>query len=83
MSAPPRGQLRPEFVLSPPHHFATTMTPDIQAPFLSLLLLFPVLTGEGHKVGRGLPCSCGLLNFLWVLLPGRWHPRGRSCRRVA
>uniref|UniRef100_A0A8C6BKK0 Mucin-1 n=1 Tax=Monodon monoceros TaxID=40151 RepID=A0A8C6BKK0_MONMO len=29
------------------------MTPDIQAPFFFLLLLFQVLTGEGRKVGRG------------------------------
>ena len=47
-----------------------TMAPGVQAPFFLVLLLFPVLKGEGHKVGRGLPCTA----CLWVLFPGRWHP---------
>lgn len=49
--APPHAHCLPESVLPPPHHLATTMTLDIQAPFFFLLLLF--LTGEGRKVGRG------------------------------
>uniref|UniRef100_A0A8D2GL45 Mucin 1, cell surface associated n=1 Tax=Urocitellus parryii TaxID=9999 RepID=A0A8D2GL45_UROPR len=35
------------------------MTPGIQSPFF-LLLLLPVLPGEGPEVWRGLPCSCGI-----------------------
>ncbi|MBV98468.1 Mucin-1, partial [Eschrichtius robustus] len=52
--APPRAHCLPESVLPPPHHLATTMTPDIQAPFFFLLLLFQVLTGKGRKFNSSL-----------------------------
>lgn len=68
-----------------PTRFTTTMTPGIQAPFFFLLLLVPVHTGEGHKVGKGLPCKA----FRWVLFPGRcystrqkWQTGGLVCARI-
>ncbi|XP_012588712.1 PREDICTED: mucin-1 [Condylura cristata] len=39
------------------------MTPGTQAPCFLLLLLFLQLTGEGHRVGRGLPSLCALLSL--------------------
>lgn len=53
----------------------TTMTLGIQAPFFLLLLLVPVLTGERHKVRRGCSALVVFPAFLWVLFPGRWHPK--------
>uniref|UniRef100_A0A8C5ZNN1 Mucin-1 n=1 Tax=Marmota marmota marmota TaxID=9994 RepID=A0A8C5ZNN1_MARMA len=49
------------------------MTPGIQSPFF-LLLLLPVLPGEGPEVWRGLPCSCGIpglsVGFIsWQMAP--------------
>nr|XP_030698102.1 mucin-1 isoform X2 [Globicephala melas] len=47
--APPHAHCLPESVLPPPHHLATTMTPDIQAPFFFLLLLFLTVSATAES----------------------------------
>lgn len=52
-----------------PTRATATMTPGIQAPFCFLLLLVPVLTGEGRQVGRGYPHSLPVGFVSWQVAP--------------
>lgn len=48
------------------------MTPGTQSPFF-LLLILTVLTGEGHKVGSGLPCLGGVRGLSVGFAPWQMH----------